>query len=319
MASPNLSEIITTTLRNRSGETADNVSKGNALLMTLKEQGAWKSVTGRSIVRELEYAEGRFQWYSGYDILDTTPVDVITAAEYNYSQASGVVSASGLEIDVQNTGKEQIINLFEGRIKNAQRTMKNQCTLGMYSDGTAFAGKIIGGLQLLVADNPATGTVGGINRATYVFWRNQFYRATTDGGVAMSATNIQNYLDELTLRCTRSTDKPNIYLADKTSYRFFWNSLQAIQRITEKSTAKVGAGFKSLDFAGQPFYYEDSLGIPDRHVYALNTDYLQFCYAPKRNFTPLPEERAYNQDAFIQLILWAGQLVTTAKVVAIRP
>lgn len=57
MASPNLSEIITTTLRNRSGELADNVSKGNALLMRLKEKGAWKPASGRSIVQELDYAE----------------------------------------------------------------------------------------------------------------------------------------------------------------------------------------------------------------------------------------------------------------------
>lgn len=311
MASPNLSEIITTTLRNRSGETADNVSKGNALLNTLKNQGAWKSVTGRTIVRELEYAEGRFQWYSGYDVLDNTPSDVVTAAEYNYAQAAGVVAANGLEIDVQNTGKEQIIDLWEARIKNAQKTMKNQITYGCWSDGTAFSGKIIGGLQLLVADNPATGTVGGINRANFPFWRNQFYRANTDGGAVMSATNIQTYLDEITLRCTRGTDKPNIYIADKNAYKFYWNSLQAIQRITDPSTSKQGAGFRSLDFAGQPFYYEDSSGIPASHVYALNTDYLQFCYAPKRNFSPLPKENSYNQDAFIQLILWAGQLVVT--------
>lgn len=311
MASPNLSEIITTTLRNRSGQTADNVSKGNALLSTLKEEGSWKGVTGRTIVRELEYAEGRFAWYAGYDTIDITPADVITAAEYNYSQAAGVVSASGLEVDVQNTGKEQIIDLFEGRIKNATHTMKNQITFGMWSDGTAYSGKIIGGLQLLVADSPATGTVGGINRANFPFWRNQFFRATTDGGVAMSASNIQAYLDEITLRCTRGSDKPNVYIADKTAYKFYWNSLQGIQRITQPSTAKAGIGFKALDFAGMPYYFEDNPGIPASHVYALNTDFLQFCYAPKRNFSPLPQERAYNQDAFIQLILWAGQLVAT--------
>jgi len=146
----------------------------------LKEQDGWESATGRTIVQELEYAEGRFQWYAGYDILDISPSDVITAAEYPWAQAAAVVAANGLEIDVQNTGKEQIINLFKGRIGNAERTMKNQLTFGMYSDGTAFSGKIVGGLQLLVADNPATGTVGGINRATNAFWRNQFYRGFTD-------------------------------------------------------------------------------------------------------------------------------------------
>ncbi|MCR4319563.1 MAG: hypothetical protein NUV74_04395 [Candidatus Brocadiaceae bacterium] len=57
MASPNLSEIITTTLRNRSGELADNVSKGNALLNRLREKGSWKPASGRTIVQELDYAE----------------------------------------------------------------------------------------------------------------------------------------------------------------------------------------------------------------------------------------------------------------------
>lgn len=311
MASPNLSEIITTTLRNRSGKAADNTSKGNALLATLKMNGGWKAATGRTIVQELEYAEGRFQWYAGYDTIDISPSDVITAAEYPWAQAASVVAANGLEIDVQNTGKEQIISLFDARITNAERTMKNQLCFGSYSDGTAFSGKIIGGLQLLVADNPATGTVGGINRANFAFWRNQFYRATTDGGTAMSATNIQTYMDELYLRCKRGTDTTQMILADRSSYKFFWASLQAIQRITSDSNSKAGAGFKALDFQGVPVYYEDSAGIPDRHMYFLNPDYMALKYAPKRNMTPLPEERAYNQDAFVQMILWAGQLVTS--------
>ena len=57
MATPNLSEIITTTLRNRSGELADNVSKGNALLSRLKAKGGWKAASGRTILQEMEYAE----------------------------------------------------------------------------------------------------------------------------------------------------------------------------------------------------------------------------------------------------------------------
>lgn len=311
MANPGLSEIITTTLRDRSGKVADNVSKGNPLLYMLKENDGWDTAEGRTIVQEMEYAEGRFSWYAGYDEIDVTPVDTITAAEYNWSQCAAVVAANGLEINVQNTGKAQIINLFKARIKNAEHTMQNQVCLGCYSDGTASSGKIIGGLQLLVADNPATGTVGGINRATATFFRNQFFRGTTDGGATMSATNIQGYMDELFLRCKRGSDQTNMVTADRTSYKFYWNSLQAIQRITDGSSSKQGAGFKSLDFTGIPVYYEDNPGIPDRHMYFLNTAYMKLRYAPQRNFKPLPQEQAYNQDAFVQMILWAGQLTTS--------
>jgi hypothetical protein len=42
-----------------------------------------------------------------------------------------------------------------------------------------------------VADTPTSGTVGGIDRATYSFWRNQTYDATTDGGSAATTANIQ--------------------------------------------------------------------------------------------------------------------------------
>lgn len=58
MASPNLSELVTTTLYHRNKELADNVSKSNALLSVLREKGKIKPVSGgRSIIEELEYAE----------------------------------------------------------------------------------------------------------------------------------------------------------------------------------------------------------------------------------------------------------------------
>lgn len=302
----NLNEVVTTTLRNRSGETADNTSKGNVLLKELKDTGAWKSATGRTIVQEVDFQEGRFQWYSGYDLLDVSPSEVITAFEYNWAQGAAIVAANGLEIDVQNTGPEQSIDLWAARIKNAQRTIRNQVCFGMYSDGTAFGGKIIAGLQLLIADLPTTGTVGGVSRSLWPFARNQFFRAVTDGGAAATSANIQGYMDEIQLRCTRGMDKPNMYIADKNYYKLYWQSLQTIQRITDSS--KGSAGFKSLDFTGAPVYYEDNPGMPANHMYAINSDYFFFRYAPKRNFTPLPKERAYNQDAFVQMILLAGQL-----------
>lgn len=307
MASPNLSEIITTTQRNRSGKVADNVSKGNAILFKLKEKGAWKPASGRTIVQELDYAEGNFGWYSGYEVLNITPPDVITAAEFNWKQAYASVSISGLEKDVQNTGKEQIINLLEARIKNAERTMKNQVTVGCYATGTGNGGKEIGGLQSIVADTPTSGTVGGIDRASYTFWRNQSYDATTDGGAAATAVNIQGYMNEVFLRCSRGDDKPDLIVASRTYYKLFWSSMQSIQRVTE---SKMGsAGFQNLAFANNvPVVYEDSTGIPTDHMYFLNTDYLQFRYAKGRLFEPMSEVRPVNQDAETHLILFAGNL-----------
>ena len=307
MPSPNLSEIITTTLRNRSGELADNVSKGNALLNRLREKGGWKAASGRTIVQELDYAENStFMYYSGGEILNVGTSDVLTGAEFDWKQAAVAVVATGLELDVQNTGKEQVIDLLEGRIKNAQRTMRNNVCNGMYSDGTGTGGKQIGGLQHIVADTPTSGTVGGINRASFSFWQNQVFDHSTDGGAATTAANIQQYMNAEYLECTRGPDKPDLILMGATYYALYWASLQAIQRITDSSTAN--AGFSSVKFAGADVVYEDNTGMPTQRIYYLNTDYLFLRYAAKRLFKPLERVNSINQDAMVQLITFAGNL-----------
>ena len=309
MPSPNLSEIVSTTLRNRSAKLADNVSKGNPILMKLKEKGAWKAASGRSIVQELDYAENStFMYYSGSETLNIGASDVISAAEFDWKQAAVAVQASGLEIDVQNTGKEAVLDLLEARIKNAERTMKNNITTGLYSDGTGTSGKQIGGLQLLVADDPTTGTVGGINRANFAFWRNKLVDASVEG-IVVSATTIQSLFNLMYLRTTRGSDHADLIMADSVYYQFYLASLQNIQRVADSKMAD--AGFSTLKYIGADVVFEDSTGMPAQHAYFLNTDYLHFRYAPKRLFKPLERVNSINQDAMVQLITFAGNLTTS--------
>ena len=160
MASPNLSEIVTTTLRNRSRQLADNLSNHNALLQRMREQGNQTTVTGRDIVRELEYAaNSTVQFYQGYETLNVEPSDVLSAAVFDYKQMAGNVTISGLE-QIKNSGVQAIINLLEARINVLEKSMMNTLATSLYSDGTGTDGKEIGGLQLIVADG-GTGTVGG--------------------------------------------------------------------------------------------------------------------------------------------------------------
>ncbi|MGH6892227.1 MAG: phage major capsid protein, partial [Dongiaceae bacterium] len=191
MPTVNLGELVTTTLRNRSKKLADNVSLNNALLFRLKERGKQRPFDGgRTIVEELEYAENStFMWYSGYETLNISPSTVFDAAEFQIKQASVAVSISGLE-ELQNAGKERVIPLLEKRIQNAEKTFMNQMAAGVYSDGTAAGGKQIGGLNLLVSSDPTTGTVGGIDRATWTFWRHYLYDFSVKS-ITASATTIQ--------------------------------------------------------------------------------------------------------------------------------
>ena len=312
-----LSEIVTTTLRNRTGKTADNVTKNNALLNRLKKKGNVKTVDGgRTIVQELEYAEnGTFTRYSGYETINITPSDVFAGAEYNYAQAAVAVSMSGLEM-LQNSGKEAIINLLEGRIKNAERTLTNNIALDCYSDGTGSGGRQIGGLKLLISTTPTTGTVGGIDASQSIasFWRNIAYSGVTNGGSATSSANIQSYMNAVYVQLVRGIDKTDLIIADNNYWTLYLQSLQAIQRIASDEMAS--AGFDNLKYMSADVVLDGGVGggAVANTMNFINTDYLFLRPHVDRNFAPLEAERfAVNQDAMVKLIGFAGNMTTSNR------
>ena len=310
MASPNLNEIVTTTLRNRSGKLADNITNNNALLARMKKKGSIKPASGgRTILQELEYAQnGTYQRYAGYQVLNIQPSDVFTSAEFDWKQAAVAVTWSGLEIDVQNTGDAQVIDLLESRIQNAEKTMANNLSYDLYSNGTADGGLQVGGLQLLVADAPTSGVVGGIDRAQWPFWRNVKFSGVTDGGVAVSAANIQNYMNQLWLATKRQNDVTDLIIADNAYFGFYWSALTAIQRITSSDSGE--AGYQNLKYMGADVIPDGAIGAacPANHMYFLNTDYIKYRPSSKRNMVPLETVSSINQDASVKLIVWAGNM-----------
>lgn len=312
MSSPGLSEIITTTLRNRTGKLADNVSENNGLLSRLKKRGTIQTFDGgRSIVQELEYAENStFKRYSGAETLNISASDVFTAAEFDIKQAAVAVTINGLE-ELQNSGENALIQLLSSRIKNAERTMMNNIAADVYSDGTADGGKQINGLQTLVADTPTSGTVGGINRATWTFWRNQYFSAASDGGAAATSANIQSYMNRLYLSTSRGADMVDLIVADNNYFRLYWESLQSIQRIKSEEGGDFSALGPSLKFNKADVIYDGGIGgnAPTNRMYFLNTNYIHFRPHSKRNFVPLEGDRfGINQDAMVKLMVFAGNM-----------
>lgn len=315
--SSTLTEIVTTTLRNRTGKLADNVTKNNALLYRLRRRGNVKTVSGgRTIVQELEYAEnGTFKRYSGYEALNISPSDVFTGSEFNYAQAAVAVSISGLE-QLQNSGEDAIIDLLESRIKNAEKTLVNNIALDCYSDGTADGGRQIGGLQLLVSATPTTGVVGGIDASTSIgsFWRNTAFSAVTNGGGAATSANIQSYMNRVYVQQVRGTDRPDLIIADNNYFRLYLESLQAIQRITSNEMGE--AGFDSLKYMSSDVVLDGGFGggAPQNTMFFLNTDYIYFRPHTERNFAPIGDDRfAVNQDAMVKLVGFAGNMTVSNR------
>lgn len=316
MAFPNLTDIISTTISNRSGALADNVLKQNALLNRLQKRGNVKSFSGGDrINQEIIYndpATSNAGSYSGYDVIDITPNSPITSAVFDIKQYAAAVSISGLE-QLQNSGKEAIIDLLEARVQIAEKQMMNTLSVGVYGDGTGNGGKALTGLQAAVADAPSSGTYGGINRATWAFWRNIAFSSATDGGAAATSANIQSYMNRVAIQLVRGNDGADIAVCDTNYYRLYLESLQSIQRIS--SDEQAAAGFTSLKYFGagksMDVVLDGGIGgaIGANRMYMLNSDYIFLRPHKDRNMIPIGGDRmSVNQDAVVKLIGWAGNL-----------
>jgi hypothetical protein len=318
-ANSSVSDIIATTIQSRSGELADNVTNNNPLLLKLKSKGNVRPFSGGNVIlEEIMYNDSstnNTSSYSGFETLNISPNSPISAAQFSIAQYASAVTISGLEM-LQNSGKEAIIDLLEGRIKVAEAQLANRINLDLYGNGTGNGGKNLTGLAAAVADAPTSGTYGGINRATWSFWQNQAFSGVTNGGAAVSAANIQSYMTQLAIKLVRGTDKADLIVADNNYYNLYVNSLQAIQRVTDPEMA--GSGFASLKFYGGGTSADVVLGggigaqEPANHMYFLNTDYIFFRPHKDRNFVPIGGERqSVNQDAIVKLIGWAGNLTSS--------
>lgn len=312
MASPNLSEMVSTTQRNRSGTVADNVTNNNGVLNAIKQSGRVRTFSGgRDIVQELSYQENStFKYYSGYEVLDVSPSDVISAATYDIKQAAVAVTISGLEGDIQNSGPEAVINLLESRIEVAEATMMNNLHEGIYSDGTGSGGKQITGLQSIVNSTVAS-TAGGIDGSAFTFWQPQLYDFSVET-VTPSASTIQSAMQVLHLRCTRGMDEPNLWVMGETYYQYFWESLTDIQRINTPGTGQ--AGFNAIKFKAADVIYDPAgSNFSATRAYALNTNYLFWRPHTNRNMVPLDTRTAINQDATVSMLAWAGNLTCSNR------
>lgn len=318
-----VTDIIATTIESRSGELADNLTNNNALLRRLKSRGNVRPVSGGSVIfEEIMYNDpntNNANSYSGYELINISPDSPISAAQYSFTQYADAVTMSGLEM-LQNSGKEQIIDLLDGRMAVSEARLLNRIAGDIYLDGSGNGGKNITGLAAAVPDDPTTGIYGGINRATWSFWQSKKFSGVTNGGAAVSAANIQQYMTNLALQLVRGQDMPDLYVADGNYFGLYVNSLQAIQRVTSDGSGDAGAGFASLKFYGggmsADVVCDGGIGAAAtaNHMWMLNTKYIFLRPHKDRNFVPIGGERqSINQDAIVKLYGWAGNLTTSGS------
>lgn len=125
---------------------------------------------GSDIRGPVVFDEEDFRWYDGVDSLGRTQKETIGEAVYTPGMAAASITLSGEEM-AKNAGRSQIVKLLRAKTQNAENTLKSGITRALYGDGSVA--KSFVGLDAIVSDTPAVGTVGGIDAAAKPWWRNK--------------------------------------------------------------------------------------------------------------------------------------------------
>lgn len=329
----NYDAVLSTTLFNYRKTLEDQISTSNSFLFQLmkRQAGGYTGVSdiGDRIGIPLMYEMGQFDSYSGYDQLDTTPMDGITMAFQDWRQAATPISISGLE-EKKNRGSEvKLIDLLKSKTKQAVLGIQDGFGKSLLrgaggtsittpyvspSNGSSF----IDPLPLLVKYDPTTSTVvENINQSTYTWWRNNLYNSTS--------TTYAGFLKELrrlNADCSRGQGgMPNMHLTDEASFLLYEAALAAAHQ--NPSYQKADIPFDTIAFKGNPVTWDEF--VPDVQGgsatqsstsgtwWMLNTEFIELKYDKETNFVTTDFIRPENQDAKTAQILWMGALCVSNR------
>lgn len=283
----------------------DNIFNSNVLTHRMLRKSK-PAASGNKVLQPLEYGKSAAKgFFSGYDIMDTSPTETFTDASYEWKQCYATVSISGRE-EMLNDGPERVIDLLEAKVKNAEKSLKDLFGTTLYgtSDGT---GDEFVGLQKICAVDRS---LGGIDSTTYTWWDGQTQAAgsSTFSDVAASsgANSIGREFRKMYGACTVDNDSPSIIVVPQIVFDAYEESLTGQKRFGPAAQALADAGFTALMYRNTPVVVDDH--CPAGKAFFLNENYLQFRHHRKRNFVFEGFQKPVNQDARVAKIQWLGAL-----------
>jgi len=306
MAEPTVNQLVATTINNYHDEFADNVSNSNAVTALLRQGNRVRIIDGgKAIACPLAYAEETFAWYSGTELLSRAVKETISEADYAPANAVASVTLSGPDL-AKNRGRERILNLLEGKLDNAESTMKNNITKAVYGDGTVA--KSFAGLRAMITDN-GEGIVGGINATTWPFWMNQFQNVVRATGLQYPA--LKAAMNALWMKLVRGTEHPDLIVLDAELYGTYESGLQENQRYADSRLGSLG--FETLKYKQAAVVF-DGAATGLTGGYFINTKYMKFEIYRGRNFEALDlPDQSPDMDAVTRHLAFMGALTLSNR------
>lgn len=295
--------VLSTTMHNYRKTLTDNIFGSRPLLEYLMSNGRVRTLDGGiSIVEPLLLGPGEANSYGPWQQISVNAVAGISAAQYAWRQLYATIIISGLE-EAQNNGKEQMINLTEAKVMQAEETLKDLLSKMLYGTrgGSALPTDFTAYTTLIDATTAAGGITPAAAPAPENNWRSPTWDAVagtgTDaegGAITMPGAALTSPYDgkeiETVLRhmfllaSDGGSDHVDAIFSGAGWFESYEASLTPQVRYTD--TSKANLGFQNLLFKNVPLYYDPD--CPSGTALGLNSKYIGLTIHSDRNFTQSP-------------------------------
>ena len=179
----------------------------------------------------------------------------------------------------------------------------------LFGDGSGNSNKDFIGLAAIIsASDPSFGDLGGIDRATYTWWKANTKSSTAVHTLALAdMANVYNSASE-------GNDHPTNIFTTQTAFEDYEALLT--DQIRFEDAKMADAGFQNLMYKGAPIAYDTYADVAssteaDAPMWFVNFKYIKLKTLSGVWFKPSEMLQPTNQDVFYKHLLLYGQLIVT--------
>ncbi len=240
--------------------------------------------------------------YEYYDTLPIAQTDEFITAKYGWSRVAGSVIISDQEED-ENRGETAIFKLIKAKMDVLEESIKEKFASYLYGSG---AGTDPNGLANLIPDDPTTGTLATINRATETQWRTSSY----DFSDTLDETNIEEAWDDILLDLKQKEDRPDVIIVGRNILRSYRTAVRdkIVINLSEGSNngkRMFDLGFRGVSHDSIPMLYDED--CPVDKAYFINSKFLRLHILRHVNMKVKNLVAPWNVDAMGRRVVWQGQ------------
>lgn len=268
-----IDNMFTTTWANRKTAAIEQAYLKTPFIFWLKQKGRVEEQRGYTRIEiPLEYGKNETtKWLKKGGTMPMTEGELFTMCFESWKYVATSIIRYGTE-DQQNRGSARIIDYVARKINAAERALWDDFERVAFADGTGDGEP--NGLQNLIAAAPTTGTVHGLDRATYSWWRNQTKTASGAASVYL-ISDMRNMFNNIT-KYANSESKDIFMMTDQTTYEAYEDLMLEMKQFYNQEL--LDAGFDNLIYKKRPIMWAPS--APAAKMYFINPNYIKLMIDP---------------------------------------